>query len=171
MSGQGIDLSKLSEPFPEEDIEWRVARCGVKGEKPWCQVLAYVTNRAIMGRLDDVCGPENWQNEFRDIMAGGVMCGISIKCGSEWVTKWDGSDKTQIEATKGGLSGAMKRAGSQWGIGRYLYKLPQTWAECVLHKSDFHSNRASYKKPDGSYGTIHWATPILPEWAVPERKK
>jgi hypothetical protein len=53
------------------------------------KVLAYVTNRAIMKRLDEVCGKAGWRNEYRDIPNnGGVECGISIKVEGEWITKW-----------------------------------------------------------------------------------
>ena len=58
-----------------------------------------------------------------------IEVGISIRINGEWITKYDVSDPTQIEPVKGGFSGAMKRAGAQWGIGRYLYQLQETFAE------------------------------------------
>jgi len=158
-----IELSKLADVFNPVDIEWRVQNSGIKNDKPWAMVLAYVTNRAIMDRLDDVCGPENWSNEFREGPGGGVICGISVKCGAEWVCKWDGADKTQIEAVKGGLSGAMKRAGVQWGIGRYLYNLDATFAKC-----DLNTNKYPNKAKDKSGTWFSWQTPTLPKWAVPK---
>lgn len=121
-----MNLAKLREPFAADEIEWRIGQAGKSNGKPWARVLAYVTNRAIMDRLDDVCGPENWQNEYRAGPEGGIVCGISIRVHrGEWVTKWDGAENTEIEGVKGGLSGAMKRAAVQWGIGRYLYDLPE----------------------------------------------
>lgn len=155
-----IDFSKLAEPFPAEDIEWRVQSSGKKGNKIWAKVLAYVTNRAIMERLDTVCGPQNWKNYFEKAPDGGVMCGIAIKCGEEWVTKWDGAPNTQIESVKGGLSGSMKRAGSQWQIGRYLYKLDANWA--IVKEGGSHSD----KLKDGTW--FNWDPPQLPKWAIPE---
>src|SRR4051812_7105049 len=102
-----MDLKRLAEPFPAEDIEWRIGRSG-KGDKGfWATALAYLTNRAIMQRLDDVCGPHRWRNEYREWHVGekhGVLCGISIKVDEEWVTKWDGAENTDIESIKGGLS-------------------------------------------------------------------
>ena len=154
-----MDLSKLKDPFPALDIEWRVQNSGMKGNKPWAMVLAYVTNRAIMDRLDEVCEPQGWQNEFADGPKEGLLCGISIKVGDEWVRKWDGADNTQIEAVKGGLSGAMKRAGSQWGIGRYLYKLDAGWA-------DFTDKGIYSTKIDNKY--YKWNPPKLPTWALPK---
>lgn len=85
-----MNLDLLDEPFAAEDIEWRIQQSGkTRDGKLWAMVLAYVTNRAIMKRLDDVCGKAGWRNEYRDIPNnGGVECGISIKIDSEWVTKW-----------------------------------------------------------------------------------
>ena len=91
------------------------------------------------------------------------MCGISIKIGDEWVCKWDGADETDIEKIKGGLSGAMKRAGVQWGIGRYLYNLDATWA-VIGDKGQF-----SAKTKDGTW--FKWSPPALPLWALPTGAK
>ncbi len=87
---------------------------------------------------------------------GGVECGISIKIDSEWVTKWDAAENTQVEAVKGGRSGAMKRAAVQWGIGRYLYNLEEGFAQTSLDKKQgWH--RAKLKDGTGFY----WLPPSL----------
>ena len=156
-----MDLSKLKDYFEPSDIEWRLQQCGkTKEGKIWGMALAYVTNRAIMNRLDEVCGPENWKNEFKAAPDGGILCGISIKVGDEWVTKWDGAENTDIEAVKGGLSGAMKRAAVQWGIGRYLYNLEESW----INANEKGSHRGKTK--DGT--TFNWDDPALPSWALPK---
>jgi hypothetical protein len=144
-----MDLSKLKKPFPASDIEWRVG--STNGDKTSGMALAYITNRAIMDRLDGVCGPENWRNEFVQWRGDSQLCGISIKVNDEWITKWDGADNSKTEATKGGLSDAMKRAGYQWGIGRYLYHLPTVWARI---------------EPRGRSYVLS-EIPGLPAWALP----
>lgn len=155
-------FAQLREPFPASDIEWRVQQAGAGNKGPWARVLAYVTNRAIMQRLDDVVGPQNWRNEYATGPHGGLLCGLSIRVGDEWITKWDGADNTQVEAVKGGLSGAMKRAAVQWGIGRYLYDLPEGWA-------DIHDKGANYQGPNNQKNTpaFKWDPPDLPAWALP----
>jgi hypothetical protein len=89
--------------------------------------LAYLTSRAVMDRLDQVVGPENWQDEYIPGPAGGVVCRLSLRVLGEWIPKQDGADNTKIESVKGGIADALKRAGVKWGIGRYLYGLPTTW--------------------------------------------
>src|SRR4051812_40686434 len=96
-TGKPLDLSRLADKFPASAIEWRVGRAGVKNGKVWATALPYLTNRAIMQRLDEVCGPENWKNEFREWVVGGkpgVLCGISIRANGEWVAKHDGAENT-----------------------------------------------------------------------------
>ncbi len=126
-----IDWQRLQDFFAAEDIEWKpiaIAKASGKG-----LAAAYVTNRAIMDRLDQVCGPANWKNEYKAGPDGGVLCGIAIRvprsdgAGDEWIAKWDGAENTDIEPVKGGLSSSMRRAAVQWGIGRYLYNLPGQW--------------------------------------------
>ncbi|QTA82727.1 DNA repair protein Rad52/59/22 domain-containing protein [Desulfonema limicola] len=155
-----FNLEDLGKPFAEDDIEWRVQRAGVSGNRPWAMVLAYVTNRAIMERLDKIVGPENWQNDYKAGPEGGTLCGLSIKIGSEWITKWDGAEKTNIEAVKGALSGSMKRSAVHWGIGRYLYKLEATFA-IITPNGKYYQ-----KEKKNQYPSFKWNPPNLPAWAV-----
>lgn len=120
-----VDPKRLADFFPAEDVEWKPVTVSRKTNK--ALAAAYITNRAIMDRLDAVCGPENWRNEYAAGPDGGVLCGLSVRVGDEWVTKWDGAENSDIEPVKGGLSNAMRRAAVQWGIGRYLYDLPSQW--------------------------------------------
>ena len=124
------DLPRLADPFSPDDVEWKPG--ATTRDKTKGLAMAYLTSRAVQQRFDDVCGPADWRNEFAEGPGGGVLCGISVRVDradgtSEWVTKWDGADNSQVEAVKGGLSGATKRAAVQWGVGRYLYDLPATW--------------------------------------------
>ena len=173
-----MDLKQLAEPFPASDIEWRVGRSGMKDGEPWATVLAYVTNRAIMDRLDAVCGVGNWQNEFRPWTTGanGVMCGIAIRIDDEWVWKWDGAEQPkerndgQPVAVKGGFSASMKRAAVQWGIGRYLYDVDEGFA--VISQRGKHyqpGKKASGDKP--AQPAFKWDPPALPAWALPSEAK
>jgi len=161
-----MNLEDLGIPFPEEDIEWRVAEAGKSPKGIWAKVLAYVTNRAIMDRLDAVCGSENWKNEFVTGPQGGVLCGLSIRVNNEWITKWDGCENSEIEPVKGGLSGAMKRAAVHWKIGRYLYGLDIGWANVC--KDGKHYGRLPKDKGGDAF---YWEAPVLPPWALPKGYK
>ena len=105
------DLAKkLRQPFDEKDIKWRVQQGGIsKTQMPYLIMIPYIDARAIQRRLDEVVGIDKWKNEFTPI-DGGFMCGISICINDNWVTKWDGAQRTNIEGIKGGLSDAQKRA-------------------------------------------------------------
>jgi len=143
-------MKQLQAPFKPDEIEWRVG--STTNDKTQGLALAYVTNRAIQNRLDETFGVFGWKNEFHAWKNNGQLCGISVKYGDEWITKFDGADDSNMEATKGGLSDAMKRAAYQWGIGRYLYNLPAVWMPI--------------EKRGNSY--VLSKMPILPKWALPE---
>ncbi len=171
-----IDLSKLDEPFDPADIKWRVSRAGLSKGKTYCYCLAYITARGIQARLDEVCGPENWRNEeprVVEFQSGryAFVCGISIRIGEEWITKWDVAEPTQERggfagtSAKGGFSGAMKRTGAQWGI-RYLYRLSEMKAE-VSETGGEDWNWATLPEKQGG-GTYYWKAPRLPGWALPK---
>lgn len=158
-----IDLKKLAEPFPENQIEWRIGQAGKKANgQVWAKCLAYVQARAIMDRLDAVVGPEGWRVSYEFIGAAGVICNLAIKCGDEWVTKQDGAEQTDIESFKGGISSALKRAGSAWGIGRYLYDLEAGFAN-ICDKGTKGSYWAKHKEG----WDYNWLPPSLPDWALP----
>jgi hypothetical protein len=85
----------------------------------------------VMERLDEVCGPENWQCEYPHAN-GKTVCSIRIRVirddgTAEWISKADGAGDTDVESEKGALSDAFKRSAVRFGIGRYLYDIPATW--------------------------------------------
>ncbi|POD45910.1 hypothetical protein BKM15_26185 [Pseudomonas syringae pv. syringae] len=154
-------MNQLQKPFLPEDIEWRVQRAMTTTRGNKAVVLAYVTNRAIMNRLDEVFGVGGWKNEFREWRDKGVLCGLSVKINGEWITKWDGAEETNIEAVKGGFSGSMKRTAVQWGIGRYLYNLEETWVDVKEKGQNYINDKKANVKG-------YWDTPELPAWALPK---
>lgn len=166
----GYDYAKLKEPFAENEIEWRVAQAGkTRDGKVWAKVLAYITARAIQDRFDDVFGPENWKVSYHVLggseLTSGVLCDLSVKTDSGWVSKQDGAEQTDIESVKGGISSALKRAAVLWGCGRYLYDLEEGYATIVEK-----GTKGSYygKLPEKAGGDqFHWLPPRLPAWATP----
>lgn len=163
-------LDALAAPFEPQNIEWRVqsATRGSNGEIRLL-VLPYIESRAVMSRLDAVCGCR-WQTRYRLIEINGkqaFQCQLSIKIGDEWITRTDGADVTEIESVKGGHSNALKRAAVQWGIGRYLYDLPSYWV--VLKQHGEHRvygqfNIGGRKEQIAGY----FDAPSLPQWALPK---
>lgn len=119
-----IDALKL--PFPASRISWRVG--STTSDKSKGLALAYIDARDVMERLDQVCGPSGWQNTYPHAN-GKTVCSIGIKIDGEWVWKSNGAGDTDVEAEKGALSDAFKRAAVLWGIGRYLYDIPSIWVE------------------------------------------
>jgi len=120
-----MKLEELSAPFPASDISWRVG--ATNGDKSSGIALAYIDARDVMKRLDAVCGPVSWQARYPWSDGKRLVCEIGIKIGDEWIWKANGAGDTDVEAEKGAMSDAFKRAAVLWGIGQYLYDLPTTW--------------------------------------------
>lgn len=156
-----INLSGLDEPFREDDLEWKPIAVSKKTQK--ALAAAYVTNRAVMERLDTVCGKDGWKNEFQPGPGGGIICGLSVRLRGEWVTKWDGAENTDIEAVKGGLSSSMRRAAVQWGIGRYLYDQPDQWVSIDEHGRFKTRPRLGIKPPDSKSAA---SAPVQPTASI-----
>lgn len=138
----------LKQPFDPKIIHWRVGATNAKklGCKPWEATqgiaLAYVDARDVMKRLDDVCG-DLWQS--RAPYKG--YCEIALKIDGEWLWRGNSAGETEVEGEKGQASDAFKRAAVLWGVGRYLYYLPNKWVALE----------------DGKIKT----PPELPAWAKP----
>lgn len=121
-----MNLKNLHAPFPPNEIEWRVG--STTADKASGLALAYLTARNVMERLDEVCGVENWQDRY-EFHGKRTICYLSIRVAGEWITKADGAGDSDVEAEKGAISDALKRAAVKWGIGRYLYSLDNIWVE------------------------------------------
>lgn len=133
-----IDFKALAAPFEPSEISWRVG--SVTKDKLKGMALAYLDARAVADRLDAVCGPDGWQCRYSHA-AQKTVCDIGIRVQTEaatanavyqtyeWLWKADGAGDSDIEAEKGALSDAFKRAAVRWGIGRYLYDLQSPWVE------------------------------------------
>jgi hypothetical protein len=133
-------FTRLSEPFDADAISWRVGSTNIDqktgeprdGKPASGMALAYLDARDVMDRLDLVCGPEGWQCRYSHVGATAV-CEIGIRIvqagTDEWIWKADGAGATDIEAEKGALSDAFKRAAVRFGVGRYLYGLSSPWVD------------------------------------------
>ena len=137
---------KLLCPFPASAVSWRIGQKTKDGSK--AKLLAYIDARDVMDRLDKACGFENWQCSYSHADNGIAVCSIGIRINGEWLWRANGAGDSAVEAEKGRLSDAFKRAGVVWGIGRYLYGLGTPWVEL---------------DDRGRWGN----DPVLPDWATP----
>lgn len=134
--------SVFVQPLSAEEIEWKIQ--GSTKNKDKTIIVPYINNRAVMHRLDTCFGASEWKVEYKhhnynitktDKESGietdshklGCVCVLSIKIDDEWISKSDGADMTAIEPFKGSISDSMKRAATQWGLGRDLYDYPKVF--------------------------------------------
>lgn len=152
---QAVDamLKQLKNPFDPKFVKCRVG--ATNKDKTKGIALFYVDAREVMKRLDEVCGMDGWQSK-KEETAHGVMCELMVrmpytnKDGDEvWRTKTDFGEFSKTSELKGASSDALKRAAVNFGIGRYLYYIPNNWFPIDKFKNFVE-------------------TPMLPSWATPD---
>lgn len=160
-------IEQLKAPFPKADTEFRISRL-IKGSKKG-YALAYITARAVMERLDAVFGITGWKDEY-EVLKDGVICRLSIKIDDAWIGRQDAAPWTMIEPIKGGFSDAFKRAAVKFGIGRYLYHLPEytvTLTPEKPHNADPQTIHYHWSQAVSGW----WVEPELPDWAVSDEAR
>ncbi len=159
-------LKDLAQPFDPSVIKWVVkATAEGKEGKRRGLVAAYADPRAYSDRLNQLLTPVGWTQEYsmhvvQDFQRknGGketcasakvmVICRVTIfglNSHSGTGEKWADNDNALTSAD----AQAFKRACSCFGLGRYLYSLPQVWVE-------LDESKRPVRLPD------------LPAWALPE---
>jgi hypothetical protein len=153
---------QLSEPFDISEIKWRVTHRNRDGSRG--AVIAFADPRAYTDRLNQLFTPSGWTRNYdvttvsavsrvkRDkiIQTGKVLvtCALTIArlgchsgSGEEWADEENAMTASEAQA--------FKRAAMCFGLGRYLYKLTETWVPLD-----------EYGKPT--------SLPALPQWALPK---
>lgn len=118
MSKATTQISKLRKVIP---FKWRV-QSEIKSNPPKLKMIAYVDARDVAEHLDNIIGPENWCDTYKEVK-GNLFCSIGIKVGNEWVFKSDCGVASKTEKEKGESSDAFKRAAVKWGINRDAYRV------------------------------------------------
>jgi hypothetical protein len=141
MSTQQTDvtavLSALAAPFDRAEVKFKPGV--VSGQR--ALALPYIDARCVQDRLDVVVGAANWQDDYAFLADGSVLCRLSLRLGGEWIVKTDvggpSEQPDEGDRHKAAVSDALKRAAVKWGIGRYLYRLPQLWSDFDPAKKRF----------------------------------
>jgi hypothetical protein len=127
----------LAAPFDPRELKFKPAV--VSGKR--AMALAYIDARTIQDRLDEVVGVLGWQDEYECLPDGSVVCKLRLRLGEEWITKMDvggpSEQPDEGDRRKAAFSDALKRAAVKFGIGRYLYRLPNQWVDYDPHKRQF----------------------------------
>lgn len=119
-------LKQLSAPFYPSRITWKPQT--ITKDKGRALAVAYADLRAYQDRLDEVCGLD-WSVSYTP-WGDRIICHVTIK----GVTR-SSTGEADARAEKNDIGGtaaeaqAMKRACAMFGLGRYLYNLPDMWVE------------------------------------------
>src|SRR5690349_7560375 len=72
----------LAEPIEPDEVRWKPQ--AVSGSR--ALAIAFVDARTIQDRLDEVLGVDGWQDAYRVLPDGAVVCRLRIRFGEEWIT-------------------------------------------------------------------------------------
>lgn len=128
--------SQLRQPF---DLKFLKVRIGAKSKKKDKAIpLFFLDAREVRKRLTEVCGLEGWSSHEEPVVSGGKLFGVkcelsikmpykSVKGVDVWNTKTDFGEPSNTAPLKGAASDALKRAAVNFGVGTYLYYIPNVW--------------------------------------------
>lgn len=162
----GINWSLLKKPFHPNDVDFRPG--ATTKDKTKAIGLAYVDKRLYEDRLDEAFGSSNWAVEYRPLGERGIIARISVydEATNRTVVREDvGEFNTDdVASFPTAVAQAFKRACSAFGLGRYLYSLPQVWAEYDGERRKFTQNGMMQLRH-----TLAIAEPAV-EHPLPEKK-
>jgi hypothetical protein len=163
-------LKALTAFFPEDCLTWIPRATGSSQDGIcWVLLLPYINRTAVLDRLDEVCGPENWQDEYEKGPSGGLICRLSILIEGTWISKCGGAENIGREAVKGGITEALKRAASKWGIGRYLASIPHVRG-IIDNKGQFSCSYPLYPKNNQQPIYFRYNIPRLNAFWLPKEE-
>jgi hypothetical protein len=126
MSTSNAILEQLRAPFAPDRITFKPGKVARNGGG--ALGLAYADLRAYQERLDEVAGLD-WSVRYRP-WGERIICELTI-CGVTRASTGEMDDRSERAEIGGTVAEAQafKRAAAMFGLGRYLYDLPQVWAE------------------------------------------
>jgi len=151
-------LEALSEPFPSHEVEFKPG--ATNREKTKALALAYVDSRPYIQRLNLVC--PDWNDEYQVMMLPDrvvVLCRLTIAGvtrtgdGECLLNGGEEGERAEPNAVTTASAQAFKRACVKFGLGAYLYALPQVWC-------DYDQAKRKIINP-----------PTLPDWALPPAER
>lgn len=120
------------------DLKWKPEVSGK--DKIGC--IPYLDRAHYIERLNSVFTISGWQFEAVRETDGSRTGSLSVLVGKNWLTHMDtGTEKTATgqekqSKEKAGTSDALKRCGTQLGIGTYLRKIPMVWVSAKLNSKN-----------------------------------
>lgn len=137
----------LARPFDADAIRWKpqsvvgpdfkkaAKTAGKYPDGCKAKFLAYIDARDVMNRLDTVLGVECWADSYTVLTQTPwtVECTLTVTVDGEAIAKTDvgycndpKNDTPDKEPAKAAYSDALKRTAVKFGVGRFLYDMPDT---------------------------------------------
>jgi hypothetical protein len=125
---------RLAKPFAPRLIELKPG--AVTKDRQRALAMPYTDTRVYQHRLDAVVGPEGWSVIYHQ-GARGLVCELTILGVTKSATGDFPTDAGDENAMTSAEAQSFKRACAAFGLGRYLYRLPQVWGAYDDQKRQF----------------------------------
>lgn len=116
----------LLKPFAQRDISLKPT--ALTKDRSRALATPHADMRAYFVRLDKICGVENWSHSIT-LAERGAVCALTLFGVTKSATGDYPRDSGDENPATSAEAQAFKRACAAFGLGRYLYSLPQVWAE------------------------------------------
>lgn len=135
---QNIDSKQIAEalraPFDVSHIDWKPQGKGRNGK---VRVVPYIDARLAMKRLSEVFGVNHWSDSYKVLVADDKIAVVECTIVAGGASHSDVGDceiggytPNLGAALKGAYSDSLKRAAVHFGVGAYLYAMPEFYVDC-----------------------------------------
>lgn len=140
---------QLCKPFSARLVELKPQ--ATTKDKRRALAVPFVDARAYQARLDRAAGPDGWNVSYRRLSDRAVVCRLTIlgvtredvgEAETEEFDRQSGEMRPNPNQATSAAMQAFKRACAAFGLGRYLYSMPQRWG-------DYDSEKKVFVNPDG----------------------
>jgi len=150
---------ELRKPFEARFVSWKINNYSKDGLS--AQITFHIDARAVQNKLNEVVGLDGWSFLYEEGRGGSVHGKLTVRAGERDVIREDvgypNSDNSQ-HPDKDAVSDALKRCAVHFGVGQFLYALPNKWVKLTESKQ-----RYLTKEQDAEIKA--WLTPLLERMA------
>jgi hypothetical protein len=147
-------IAQLAGPFAPEQVELKPG--ATTQDRTRALAMPYADPRAYQERLDAALGVGNWSTSYT-LTPNGAVCRLTFHVGGQSYAFEDAGDwgENGNEATTAAMQAFKRTCAGALGLGRYLYSLPQVWA-------DYDSNKKAFINPQGVIAHMYARASLMP---------
>lgn len=145
----------LKRPFTPAAVKWKIQVTGPKNEKQktFATMVGYIDARLVSGRLNAVV-PGNWEEEPVESLGKNLLRYRLTVLGQTHTDIGEGQGRGDGMLAKATDSDALKRVAVRFGVGEFLYAMPN-FGLYITPKEEMKDGKPTlYRRSDGGAGYV-----------------